>query len=63
MAGRPIALHLLKHAWIRQRQTSIILNVTRRCCKMSAKAQTPLIRFVVDLLYTACCTTNPQQIE
>ena len=30
------------------------------------KSQTPLIRFVVDLLWTcctACCTTNPQQIE
>ena len=28
------------------------------------RIQTPLLRFVVDLLWTRnCCTTNPQQIE
>jgi len=31
---------------------------------MRAKAQTPLVRFAVDLLQgTTSCTTNPQQIE
>jgi len=44
-----------------------VLYILRREKKYSSlrrtqpKAQTPLIRFVVDLL-TACCTANPQQI-
>jgi len=31
--------------------------------RLTSLAQTPLLRFAVDLLCTSSCTTNPQQIE
>jgi len=49
--------HFLLHS------TSVYTCFVRQSNRTHCVAQTALLRFVVDLLYNICCTTNPQQIE
>ena len=46
-------------------QTVNVFGITFKAMISRVKTQTPFIQFVVNLLcicFTACCTTNPQQI-